>query len=204
MYVIKILHRVLLCAVDKRSDCGAGAYLIEERHDLYLLDLKVWTQTCLITINFLIKQLISITLWHSLESPNCYSTNYMGVFFDLYLVSLIAVAPQKVQWDWECQCLIGLVPIWNSPSAKYKKLLLAKLTVIPTHFFFQMMSARWGKIPFSIKNIFLEKICPEFKNLNKFLQEMVERLENYFCSIWLLKKLEDNKRKQKKRKFFRF
>ena len=41
MYVIKILHRVLLCAVDKRFDCGAGAYLIEERYDLYLLDLKV-------------------------------------------------------------------------------------------------------------------------------------------------------------------
>ena len=41
MYVIKILHRVLLCAVDKRSDCGAGAYLIEERYDLYLLELKV-------------------------------------------------------------------------------------------------------------------------------------------------------------------
>ena len=41
MYVIKISHRVLLCAVDKRFDCGAGAYLIEERYDLYLLDLKV-------------------------------------------------------------------------------------------------------------------------------------------------------------------
>ena len=156
MYVIKISHRVLLCAVDKRSDCGAGAYLIEERYELYLLVLKVWTQTFFIPINFQIKQLISITLWHSLESPKCYSTNYMGFFFDLYLVSPIAVAPQKVQWDWECQCLIGLVPIWNSPSAKYKKLLLAELTVIPTHFFFQMMSARWGKITFSTKNKYSE------------------------------------------------
>ena len=99
------------------------------------------------------------TLWHSLESPNCYSKIFMGFFFDLYLVSLIAVAPQKVQWDWECQCLIGLVPIWNSPSAKYKKLLLAELTVIPTHFFFQMMSAQWGKITFSIKNEYWEQIC---------------------------------------------
>ena len=99
------------------------------------------------------------TFWHSLKSQNCYSTNYMGFFFDLYLVSPIAVAPQKVQWDWECQCLIGLVPIWNSPSAKYKKLLLAELTVIPTHFFFQMMSAQWGKITFSIKNKISEEIC---------------------------------------------
>ena len=41
LHVIKMLHRVLLCAVDKRSDCGAGAYLIEERYELYLLDLKV-------------------------------------------------------------------------------------------------------------------------------------------------------------------
>jgi hypothetical protein len=61
LHVIKMLHRVLLCAVDKRSDCGAGAYLIEGRYDLYLLDIKVWTQTFLITINFQIK-LIPITL----------------------------------------------------------------------------------------------------------------------------------------------
>ena len=77
--IIKKLHRVLLCAVDKRSDCGAGAYLIEERYDLYLLDLKVWTQTFLITINFQIK-LISITLWHSLESPNCNSYGFFSIF----------------------------------------------------------------------------------------------------------------------------
>ena len=157
MYIIKILHRVLLCAVDKRSDCGARAYLIEERYDLYLLDLKVWIQTFLITINFQIKQLIYTLTFFG--EPKLLQQNFYGFFFDLYLVSLIAVAPQKVQWDWECQCLIGLVPIWNSPSAKYKKLLLAELTVIPTHFFFQMMSAQWGKITFSIKNEYWEQIC---------------------------------------------